>query len=461
MKNINIKKVLLVVLVILGCIIRDRNIYVLIPLLLLVLWKEKKEKILYYSGLIGAGYGVLGLSLEGFITNRGIFLMLISIIGQYLYKKKKVEIPYKPIIYTYIFILFGGIVWNLLSPEGITGVGRFISVNKKFIFIILLYNIINTEEKFKRIIDIFIGGVVLTGIYGIYQYINIYNQYGKNLNNIDWYRIPGFTNILYTAAVLMMGSLLLFGKIWDSFSFKNRKDIFYGIGFLISSLGLLLTKTRACIIGYILGTLLIIILKRNLKKTLLLLGILLGIFLITPKPIKENIFERVSQITFKENNRNENTASDNLRRVMWRGSIYAWENNKIFGVGSRGTGKWLQEYADKNTDEKGMVAYGVTRSSFTFQEAHCMYLNYLSEVGLFSLSYLILLFIIIPKLILKIYRAKKQYEGEFLGVIGAILAYYFLGTVWSVWGYFGTTQEVFQFMIFILIYIYKNKSQDI
>ncbi|MGL6153861.1 MAG: O-antigen ligase family protein [Cetobacterium sp.] len=466
MKKVN--KISIIMVLIMGCFLRDRNLYMILPFIVGSLWgeswnRENLKKILYYLGIVGAIYGVLGLSWEGFITNRGIVLMATSVIGRYFYEKKEIKIPYKPIIYMYIFILIGGIIWNLLSPGRIEGIGRFVSVNKKFISIILFYNIIESREYFRKLLDIFLGGVVITGLYGIYQYMQMYFRAKGNLNALEWYRVEGFTNILYTGAVLMMGGILLFSNIWENFNWRNKKDWLYLIGLVIVTVGLFMTKTRACIIGYFLGIIYIIILNRNLKKTFIIILIGLGIGVGLPKKIKENLFERVTQITFKEKNRNQNTASDNFRRVMWRGSIYAWKNNKIFGTGSRGTGKWIQEYADKNTDKNGMIINGVPRKYFTYKEAHSMYLNFLSELGIFSLSYGMLLFIIIPGLIYKLMKKNiKEYNPEILGVSGAILSYYFLGTVWSVWGYYGSTQEVFQFMIFILIMIYeKNKEKEV
>ena len=143
-----------------------------------------------------------------------------------------------------------------------------------------------------------------------------------------------------------------------------------------------------------------------------------------------------------------NKVSDNFRRVMWKGSIYTWENNKIFGAGDRGTKYWIQKYADENVDKDGNILPGITRKGFTYGEAHSIYLNLLAEMGIFSI-----LDRFIPMLILKNIKNKED-MGEKLGASSAIVGYFIYGVVWSIWGYFGTIQSIFQFMVFILMFFY-------
>lgn len=460
-KDLNLlEKIVFIIVLLIGLLVRDRHIYVILPFLIYLLRnkvqnKENISKIFYYMGLIGAGYTVLGYSFEGFITNRGIFLMVISLIYNYFYKKENIKIPYKPVIYIYCIIFILGIIWNLLSPGGMEGIGRFISVNKRFMSIILFFNIINTEKKFNNLKNIFILGGVITGVYCL-------GNYGRimiNSKNILDYRTMGFTNYAYTSGAFMMCGLLIFGMLWNKFNIKNKVDWLYGLGLLVILGGLFTTKTRAAILGFIIGSIIVIIMNFNLKKLIILLflGGIVGIS--CPQNIKKSGLTRITQITLKSNSKNVNTVSDNLRRVMWKGSIYAWENNKIFGTGSRGTGKWVQEYADKNVDKNGYLEPGVTRKMFTFREAHSIYLNFLAELGILSIGYLILFFIILPLLVLKIFKKKKnKYIGEFTGATGALYGYLAYGVVWSIWGYFGNIQEIFQYMIFILIYI-NNKEK--
>ncbi|MGX6591097.1 O-antigen ligase family protein [Cetobacterium ceti] len=456
-----LKKITLGILILIGLTIRDKDIYVALPFLIYVLWgnikdSDKREKIIKWIGLIGAAYTVLGFSFEGFITNRGSFLIIISLIFNYTFYKKKIKLPYKPIIYGYFTIFILGIIWNILSPGGFGGIERFISVNKRFLVMIFLYNVIDTEEKFKKLINIFLIGSVITGGYTIYKYID---------NLSLGYRADGFMNIPYTAGVLMMSSLMFFGKIWDEeFNWKIKSTYLYILGFIITYGGMLCTKTRAVVIGSFLGIFLIMIMKIKVKKTIGCILIGIGLLIGSPKTIKKDIFTRITQITFKANEKNENMASDNFRRIMWHGSIYAWEQSKIFGVGSRNTGNYVQKYADLAVKENGEILPGISRADFTYREAHSIYLNYLAEVGILIVGYLIILYGIIPNLIYKIWKRKNiKYCGEFLGASGAIVSYYFYGLVWSVWGYYGLIQDIFQFMTYILImvYIYNKRKENL
>ena len=76
-----------------------------------------------------------------------------------------------------------------------------------------------------------------------------------------------------------------------------------------------------------------------------------------------------------------------------------------------------------------------------------------------SFLYFIQLFIFIPSLVLKSLKANKN-KGEKLGAIVGMISYYIMGAVWSLWGYYGAVQSIFQFMLFILIYFYLEDLQN-
>jgi O-antigen ligase len=197
--------------------------------------------------------------------------------------------------------------------------------------------------------------------------------------------------------------------------------------------------------------------KFSIKNFLLLLLATTIVFTVLPKSIKY----RVTNITIKKDTENMNKVSDNFRRVMWKGSIYTWKNNKIFGAGSRGTKYWVQKYADENADKNGNILPGITRQNFTYGEAHSIYLNMLAEMGIFSILYFMQLFVFIPILIIKNLRNPGN-VGEKLGASSAIVGYYVYGLVWSIWGYYGTIQSIFQFMIFVLMFFYiKSRKTKI
>ena len=103
----------------------------------------------------------------------------------------------------------------------------------------------------------------------------------------------------------------------------------------------------------------------------------------------------------------------------------------------------------------------VTRQNFTYGEAHSIYLNMLAEMGIFSILYFMQLFVFIPILIIKNLRNPGN-VGEKLGASSAIVGYYVYGLVWSIWGYYGTIQSIFQFMIFVLMFFYiKSRKTKI
>ena len=310
----------------------------------------------------------------------------------------------------------------------------------------LLINIIKEKKEFLILEKVFLFCGGLVGGYYIYDYVKNLKTLSMNLG----YRFGGFKNVAYSAGLLMMVSLYVFGVIWNTKSIKELKEKYYYVIVLFLSLsGLLLTKTRAAILGFLAGVIFIVIMKFSIKNFLLLLLATTIVFTALPKSIKY----RVTNITIKKDTENMNKVSDNFRRVMWKGSIHTWKNNKIFGAGARGTKYWIQKYADENTDKDGNILPGIARKNFSYGEAHSIYLNLLAEMGIFSILYFIQFFIFIPMLILKNIKIKED-MGEKLGASSAIVGYYVYGLVWSIWGYYGTIQSVFQFMIFILIFFY-------
>lgn len=451
--NFNIIELMsITILMILFIFVNDKKIIIGLPFLAIILYgmlknKDKREIINKNLGIVGAILFIFGLSFSEYSGDRGNILMIISFLTNvFYYKNKKIELGYKRIMYMFILIFVLGIIWTCFSYDGLHSVGRFIKVNKRFIDMFLLINIIKEKKEFLILEKVFLFCGGLVGGYYIYDYIKNLKTLSMNLG----YRFEGFKNIAYSAGLLMMVSLYVIGVIWNTKSIKELKEKYYYVIVLFLSLsGLLLTKTRAAILGFLAGVIFIVIMKFSIKNFLLLLVATTIVFTALPKSIKY----RVTNITIKKDTENMNKVSDNFRRVMWKGSIYTWENNKIFGAGARGTKYWIQKYADENVDKDGNILPGITRKGFTYGEAHSIYLNLLAEMGIFSILYFIQFFIFIPMLILKNIKNKED-MGEKLGASSAIVGYFIYGVVWSIWGYFGTIQSIFQFMVFILMFFY-------
>lgn len=453
-----IELISMIILIILFICVDDRKIIIGIPFLVIILYgmlknKNKREVVNHNLGILGAILFVFGLSFSEYSGNRGNILMIISfLINVFYYKNRKIEFGYKKVMYMFILILFLGIIWTCFSYDGLHSVGRFINVNKRFIDMFLLINIIKEKREFLILEKVFLFCGGLVGGYYVYDYIRNLKTLSTNLE----YRFEGFKNVAYSAGLLMMISLYVFGVIWNIKTMEElKRKYYYFIVLFLSLSGLLLTKTRAAILGFLAGIAFIVIMKFSIKRLLLILLATTIIFIILPKSIKY----RVTNITIKKDTENINKVSDNFRRIMWKGSIYTWENNKIFGAGARGTKYWVQKYADENTDRDGNILPGIKRENFNFGEAHSIYLNMLAEMGVFSILYFIQFFIFIPILILKNLRNLENI-GEKLGASSAIVGYYVYGIVWSIWGYYGTIQSIFQFMLFILIFYYTKIEKD-
>lgn len=446
-----IEQISILILLILFTWVNDKKLIIGIPFLLILIYsfikdKQKREIIIENVGIIGIILYLLGFSFSDYSNNRGSTLMILSFFFQIFYKKNKIEYGEKKIIYMFFFILVFGSIWTCFSYDGINSLGRFIKVNKRFLDMFFMLNILKEKKQFIIAEKTFIISAVIVAIYYIFDYISNYSLASTEVN----YRCEGFKNVTYSAGILMIATMYLFGKLWRT---KNINELCLKyievIQFIIIFIGLLLTKLRASLLGIVAGVIFIIIFSFDLKKVLLML--ILGSSLIFVVP--NTIIERVRYITIEANMQNVNTGSDNTRRVMWKGSIYTWKNNKIFGAGARGTKYWIQKFADENTNADGTTLYGVDRKGFTYGEAHSIYLNMVAETGVFSILYFIQLFIFIPLLSLKTLKIDDN-KGEKIGAIAGIISYLVMGVVWSLWGYYGMVQSMFQFMIFILMYFW-------
>lgn len=454
-----IEKISILILLIVFIFVNDKQLIIGVPFLLVIIYsfikdKEKRQIIIDNIGIVGIILYLLGFSFSDYSNNRGSCLMILSFLFQIFYKKNKIEFGEKKIMYMFFFILIFGSIWTLFSYDGINSLGRFIKINKRFLDMFFMLNIIREKQHFKIVERAFVVSAIIVAIYYIFDYILNYSLASTQVN----YRCEGFKNVTYSAGILMIATMYLLGKLWK---IENMKEFFSKyieiISFVIIVIGLFLTKLRASLLGVMAGVIFIIIFSFDIKKIILLILMACGLIFTAP----DTVIERVKHITIKANMYSVNTGSDNTRRVMWRGSIYAWENNKIFGAGARGTKYWIQKFADENTDKNGKTLYGVGRKSFTYGEAHSIYLNMLAETGVFSILYFIQLFIFIPLLSLKTLKMDNN-KGEKLGAIAGIISYLVMGVVWSLWGYYGMIQSMFQFMLFILMYfwIQDNKKME-
>lgn len=186
--NFNIIELMsITILMILFIFVNDKKIIIGLPFLAIILYgmlknKDKREIINKNLGIVGAILFIFGLSFSEYSGDRGNILMIISFLTNvFYYKNKKIELGYKRIMYMFILIFVLGIIWTCFSYDGLHSVGRFIKVNKRFIDMFLLINIIKEKKEFLILEKVFLFCGGLVGGYYIYDYIKNLKTLSMNL----------------------------------------------------------------------------------------------------------------------------------------------------------------------------------------------------------------------------------------------------------------------------------------
>lgn len=172
--------------------------------------------------------------------------------------------------------------------------------------------------------------------------------------------------------------------------FLNTKNLFDKSFFLLLTssfyLSLLFTKSKSGLIAALisLGIYFIFHLKNNLTYFVISLLILLSITI--NNPIKDKIIPvPILNTSFVIDNSLNITPSEDIRKIVWQGSLKLWQQYPLFGTGPETFGYayyWTRPASHNLTSEW----------DFLYNKAHNEYLNYLASSGLFGfVSYLVLI----------------------------------------------------------------------
>ena len=399
-------------------------------------------------------------------------------------KKRKFEVGSIHILLSYIVILGAGYLFNLLSISGARGGEYFLILNTIFVFAFIFLNLIESGRELFITRNFFIGAGVLLGLVSIHQYISIYWGSGWDEAVITSYRSKGFENIFYTSVLLMVTGMILISKLYiEKLEWKTAKERGVNALYILSAViifqGLLFTKTRASIYTFFAGFILILLSKIRVKKALVFLAALFTLYGINPTHVK-SITETV---TIDPDQAGPRQHSDNLRRIMWTGAYHVWKDYPILGVGNdiEVVREKMADYSRTIEDEKGYIAYGIKGDFFRskFTESHSTYFNFLMQNGMVILLYLFFFGVIIPyqfwvnnkktrefSLLKKIGAHKfsteeylgdeniESYESINTGAMVAIINLLVVGLAWDMWSWAFQVQEIFQFMVFLLMAVY-------
>lgn len=235
--------------------------------------------------------------------------------------------------------------------------------------------------------------------------------------------------------------------------FFSSKTFFqkFSFLFLVSNfyLCLLFTKSKSGLIAAIISIAFYFIIKLFQKTNLLLLAIPLVIFLSTSliisNPIKDYFIKPKISEPIDQNTTLNITPSEDIRKIVWQGSVNLWKAFPLFGTGPETFGfsyYWTRPASHNLTSEW----------DFLYNKAHNEYLNYLATTGTLGfLSYLFFIFFAIRILLKNIFLPSLSREGSGVGFDLAVFASFISILITNFAGFSVVITSLFFFLLPIFV----------
>ncbi len=322
-------------------------------------------------------------------------------------------------------------------------------------FTLLFYSLTPyLTNKFKKnIIDISLISGLLVAIYGILQHFGIdqhlwvqdvQNRVFSTLGQPNW--------LAAYLCILIPLSLYRFFKAQTL-----KLSFIYYFQSLILFICLLFTKSRTGLIASLISLLVYSLIKFifdlnrhsfiiNLKFYLLPLTFFF-VSLIIPNPFKDKIFfsNSLSAPTTQLTNILI-TPSEDIRKIVWRGSLNLWKKFPLFGTG-------VETFAYSYYWTRPIEHNLTSEWDFLYNKAHNEYLNYLATTGLIGfIPYLILITTILIQIIRSIF-IKPNFD-----LYLAILASYLSILITNTTGFSVVITSLYFFLLPTLISPLKKPS---
>ena len=233
------------------------------------------------------------------------------------------------------------------------------------------------------------------------------------------------------------------------YKFFNSKSKFqFTIYYLLITnyyLCLLFTKSKSGIIAAIISLGIYFLIKLFQKTKLSLLGIPLLIFLSTSliisNPIKDYLFPQKTTSPIDQNTTLNITPSEDIRKIVWQGSLDLWKAFPLFGTGPETFGftyYWTRPAAHNLTSEW----------DFLYNKAHNEYLNYLATTGTLGfLSYLFFIFFALRIILKNILLPSLSREGSGVGFNLAIFTSFISILITNFAGFSVVVTSLFFFLL--------------
>lgn len=344
-----------------------------------------------------------------------LYLMLLFLMIDVFYFKEKLDCGNEKLKKFILFLVLGGTIWNFCADFNYKAARAYFKINRYFILVFYLYSLVKYKKEILR--NFLISLLVSYGILFI-QGINFYRTH----RSLSYYRLDVFEGVMDVALLVPVVGAFSIGQIIENKNYKYKAIstlVLCGTIFL-----LMLTQTRAALLAIIIAIIGMIVISKNLKIILItMLGGVLILFCFLQMPQARR---------FKENTFNVKVTTDNmsngLRVEMWKNAIWRFKQRPIMGSGTKQGYDLFAEYV-KNMPEE-TETQKIYKETFEngFDDAHSMYLNLMTDSGIFSFVQFSFILLILPYILLK----NKNYQYR-LSLLGSLIVFATYGLVWPLW----------------------------
>jgi len=372
---------------------------------------ELEKKLLYlYCGMFFIKYEILKVFI--------IPMVLIILLRRFFYGEK-LNCGNEKLKKFLLILVVGGMIWNFLANFDYRSARAFFKISREIVLPFYIYPIVSREN---RVIEGVVKALTLSFLIMAGKTFHNYLDFpGKN-------GATGFEWVGTTRAMALMASSMSLGGMFSRNSNKIKALSLFvfvlGVGTMIMS------NSRAGLValgGSILCTFLIS--RVDLRKIVVIVMVLGVIAFITPSNRTKHF-----KTTFNSEKTIKNF-SNGMRIELWKNAIWRIEQHPVMGSGTKNDEKLFKKYANNLPEETKVDRfYKKKMLNSGFNDAHNMYLNIVSDNGVFSIIHLILIFGVLPCLCFKNLKITNSINRSVsLGVSASLVSFYIYGMFWSIW----------------------------
>lgn len=347
------------------------------------------------------------------ISKKIFLIILLLMLARKFYFKENLECGNINIKYLLLFYILGGVLWNFLADFNYRASRSFLKLGKEVLLVFYLYPLL---KKDKKILYYFLMILVFSYLTLFFKEYIFYKTHSPNT------RFGGFIGISNTGISGMIVGTFVFPIILYCKELKYKILSFF---IFVVSLNLVFAaQSRGGLLGIVVSMVFISLIKIDLKKLIVLFSMLGVIFIGLGKVPASNRFKRIFNLE-----RSASNISNALRIEMWKNAVWRIGQHPIRGGGTKQDEDLFKkrvEMMPENTKDEKILKSMLKNNGFN--DAHNMYLNILTDNGLFSLVH----FTIFVLPYFWIWKRRQQ-ELMFYSILGSLTGFYIYGLTWSIW----------------------------